>query len=100
MEKIVKKGKRSIVLYLMLLVFLGFIAFLIYTSLKSEKLVCKSEKAMITLMYNDDGLTGYTAKGVSFEEKEAKEYIKQVGIKQYIEEFKNSFVYYYGGTCK
>ena len=55
---------------------------------------------MITLMYNDDGLTGYTAKGVTFEEKKAKEYIKQVGIKQYIEEFKKSFVYYYGGTCK
>ncbi|MBR1385790.1 MAG: hypothetical protein IJ568_03050 [Bacilli bacterium] len=95
-----KKEFIRIVFLLTILAALTFIIYLIFISINSEKLVCKSSNGSITIMYDDETITGYTVKNINFNEEEAKEYIKKVGIKKYLEEFKLTFEYYYNGTCK
>lgn len=68
-------------------------------SLTSSKLVCESPEGNITLMYNSETITGYTAVGVSYELDEQKMYAKQVGIEAYLEEFSLWFSNNTSGQC-
>lgn len=68
-------------------------------SATSKKLVCKSNEGNITIMYNDEALTGYTAKGVSFDFDYQKKYASQVGIDAYLTEFETWFSNNTTGTC-
>ena len=95
-----KKEFMSVILILTIVAALVFIVYLVFISVNSEKLVCKSSNGSITIMYDDEKIIGYTVKNINFDEEEAKEYIKKVGIKKYLEEFKLTFEYYYNGTCK
>ncbi len=80
-------------------VVLGLAIFLL-VSATSKKLVCKSDKGNITIMYNDKTLTGYTVKNVSYDFDNQKEYAKEIGVKAYIKEFKEFFESHTTGTCK
>ncbi len=80
-------------------VVLGLAIFLL-VSATSKKLVCKSDKENITIMYNDKTLTGYTVKNVSYDFDNQKEYAKEIGVKAYIKEFKEFFESHTTGTCK
>ena len=73
---------------------------ILVVSLTSKKLVCKSDKGNITIMYNDKTLTGYTVKNVSYDFDNQKEYAKKIGVKEYIKEFKEFFESHTTGTCK
>lgn len=72
----------------------------IFTSMTSEKLVCKSEEGNITIMYNDKTITGYTANGISYDLDGQKEYAEQIGIDAYIEEFSQYFSNNTTGSCE
>lgn len=72
----------------------------IFVSMTSEKLVCKSKEGNITIMYNDKTITGYTAKGISYDLDGQKKYAEQIGIEEYIKEFSKYFSTNTTGSCE
>ena len=68
-------------------------------SLTSHKMKCESSVGNITIMYNDDELTGYTATGMSYNFDEQKDYAKKIGIEKYLTEFNSWFEKNAHGTC-
>lgn len=81
------------------IVVLGVVIFAV-VSLTSKKLVCKSDEGNITLMYNKKTITGYTAKGISYDLDGQKEIAEKIGIDAYLEQFKTWFRTNTTGTCK
>lgn len=79
-------------------IILSLIIFLVISA-NSEKMVCKSNEGNITIMYNEDTLTGYTANGISYDLEHQKTVAKQIGISQYLEEFSTWFEANTSGTC-
>ena len=72
---------------------------LIVTSLTSKKLVCKSNEGNITIMYNDKTITGYTAKGITYDMDGQKQIAEQIGIESYITQFESWFKTNTPGSC-
>lgn len=68
-------------------------------SVTSEKMTCKSSIGNITLMYNDETLTGYTATGMTFDLDQQKAYATVVGIDAYLDEFADWFADNTNGVC-
>ncbi len=79
-------------------IIIGIIIFFV-VSKTSKKLVCKSNEGNITIMYNDKTLTGYTARGISYDLDVQKSYAEQVGIEAYLEEFSTWFSNNTTGSC-
>ena len=50
-------------------------------------------------MYNNSGITGYTASGIIYDLETQKEYAKTIGTDNYISEFNNWFTTNTSGTC-
>ena len=100
------KKKNPIIKIIVIIagVMIGFIvlaiAIVFITSANSNKLICKSKEGNITIMYNDNELTGYTVTGMSYDFDEQKEYAKQVGIDAYLDEFSTWFSTNTTGTCE
>ena len=69
------------------------------TSLTSDKLVCKSKEGNITLMYNDETITGYTASNITYDLDGQKAIAEKIGIDSYIEQFSTWFEENTSGTC-
>ena len=80
------------------LLVLGLVIFF-FVSANSDKLICKSKEGNITIMYNIDGLTGYTTVGMSYDYDEQKEYAKKIGVDAYTKEFSQWFATHTSGTC-
>ena len=105
LEQPVKPKKNKIIKILAIIggVVVGFIILFIVIfsiiSAGSEKLVCKSNEGNITIMYNDETITGYTANGISYDMDSQKEYAEQVGIDLYIKEFNSWFISNTSGSC-
>jgi len=68
-------------------------------SANSEKLVCKSNEGNITIMYNEKGITGYTANGMSYDLDQQQDYAKKIGIDAYLKEFNSWFTSNTTGVC-
>ena len=66
----------------------------------SNKLVCKSNEGNITIMYTKKQITGYTAKGISYDLDGQKEVAKQIGVETYINQFETWFSTNTTGTCE
>lgn len=79
-------------------VILGIIA-VIVTTLKSNKMVCKSDEGDITIMYTSKGITGYAANGISYDLDGQQDYAEQVGIDTYLDEFATWFSNNTTGSC-
>ena len=100
-----QKKKNNLVKILAIIggIVVGFIILFIVifsiTSASSEKLVCKSDEGNITIMYNEKGITGYTATGMSYELDTQQEYAKEIGMDAYITEFDNWFKSNTSGYC-
>lgn len=74
------------------------IAFSLLTA-NSEKLICKSDKGSITIMYRNNEIIGYKAFNMSYDLDKQKEYAKIVGIDAYIKEFNTWFSNTTSGSC-
>ena len=100
-----QKKKNNLVKVLAIIggVVVGFIVLFIVifsiTSANSEKLVCKSDEGNITIMYNEKGITGYTATGMSYDLDAQKEVAKEIGMDAYITEFNSWFKSNTSGYC-
>lgn len=101
----VKKVKRNFVKVLaiiggivVVLIIICIVVFFV-VSANSNKLVCKSNKGNITIMYNDSAITGYTASGVSYDMDGQQTVAEKTGMDSYITQFKNMFETKTGGTC-
>lgn len=89
----------AIVIFFILIIVGVFIFFIVYVSSNSKKLVCKSNEGNITILYNDETITGYTANGMTYDLDTQKQYAEQVGIDVYLDEFSNWFSTNTTGTC-
>lgn len=76
-----------------------FLVIFFFVSANSDKLICKSDEGNITIMYNKNGLTGYTTAGMSYDFDKQKEYAKKVGVDAYTKEFSQWFSTHTSGTC-
>ena len=69
-------------------------------NMTSKKLVCKSDNNSLTIMYNDDTLTGYTAKGISYDLEGQKKSAEAMGVKAYLNWFADLYrINNYNATC-
>ena len=73
---------------------------ILVTSLTSKKLVCKSSEGNITIMYSDDKINGYTAKGINYDLDGQQKIAEEIGVEEYLEQFKVWFSTNTSGTCK
>lgn len=80
-----------------IIVFVVAIFFIVSST--SNKLVCESNEGNITIMYNDETITGYTAKGLSYDLDAQKEYAEKIGIDAYLDEFSTWFSSNTTGSC-
>ena len=71
-----------------------------FVSMTSNKLVCKSPEASITILYNEKNVTGYTTKNMSYDKEGQNKYAEQIGITAYIEEFSMWFKNNTTGSCE
>ena len=94
-----KKGLAIFGGIVLFFVVLGIIIFVVI-SLTSKKMKCTSPEGNITIMYNKNEITGYTANGISYDFDGQKAYAKQVGIEAYLDEFSNWFSSNTSGSCK
>ena len=83
---------------------LGFIilftAIFMIVSFTSESMVCRSPEGNITIMYNDNRITGYRARNMTFNMSEQQALAQQIGIEQYLDEFANWFSENTSGACE
>lgn len=81
------------------LIVIGVIIFFL-ASANSKKLVCESSSGNVTIMYNDDSLTGYSTLGnLTYNYDQQSEYALEVGVDNYIAEFTTWFSTNTDGTC-
>ena len=66
----------------------------------SEKLVCESPEGDITIYYTEKELTGYKTNGMSYDLDGQKKYADEIGVENYLEEFKVWFSTNTTGSCK
>lgn len=100
-NKGVKKMKKALMIIggiVVGIIVLGIIVFFVISA-TSKKLVCKSNEGNITIMYNDKTITGYSAKGITYDLDNQKEYAEKIGIDSYLDEFSNFFSTNTTGTC-
>ena len=76
-----------------------FVAVFAIVSNSSEKLVCKSSQGNITIMYNEETISGYTAAGLSYDLDGQKKYAEQIGVDSYLQEFSYWFKSNTDGSC-
>lgn len=76
-----------------------FVVIFSIISASSKKLVCESSEVNITIMYNEKGIMGYTANGMSYDLDVQKEYAKEIGMDAYITEFNSWFNSNTSGSC-
>ena len=105
MNNTVPKKKNPVAIILMVIggivvgIVIIFVIIFSVVSKTSDKLVCKSDEGNITIMYNENGITGYTARGLSYDMDEQKEYAKKIGMDAYITEFNTWFSTNTSGSC-
>ena len=101
MEDIENKSKKIVFIILGVIIGLVVLAVslvFILTS-NSDKMVCKSSKGNITILYNEKGITGYTAYNVTYNLEEQQKYAKEIGINKYLKEFNEFFTNNTDGSC-
>lgn len=100
-----KKSKNVIVKVLAIIggIVVAFILLIVIiisiVSINSNKLVCKSSQGNITIMYNDSTISGYVTTGMNYDMAQQKAIANQIGINEYISEFKTWFESNTNGTC-
>lgn len=77
---------------------------LLYTSLTSKEMICKSSYGNFTLRYKGSKITGYTSSGtfgeqIDFDINEQNNNVKEMGIDEYLRTFSWAFIYATDGTC-
>lgn len=81
-------------------IIIAAVAIIYFVFSTSEKMVCESDDGNITIMYNDDSITGYTANGVSYDLDGQQEIAKQIGVEKYLDQFELWFTSNTTGSCK
>ena len=104
-----QQKKKSNPIKIVLIVIGGFILFFVLLfcviffgiSGLSDKMVCKSNKGDITIMYTKKQLTGYVVKnGMDYDYDGQKEYANTIGVEAYLDEFESWFETNTTGTCE
>ena len=75
------------------------VTIVLIVSATSKKFECTSSQGDITIMYDDNTITGYMANGISYDLDNQKSYAEQIGIEKYLSEFDNWFKANTDGSC-
>lgn len=75
------------------------IIFFIIVSSTSKKMKCKSSEGDITIMYNKETITGYTAKNINYDLHGQKRIAERIGVDEYLKQFSTWFSTNTTGTC-
>ncbi len=70
-----------------------------FVSANSNKLICKSDKGNITIMYNDTTIKGYSANRIRYDLDQQRQVAEKIGIDNYISQFTTWFETNTSGTC-
>ena len=92
------KALKIVGIIFIVLVAVGVYIFL-FVSSTSDKLVCKSNEGNITIMYNNKTLTGYTARGISYDLDGQQKIAETIGVDAYIDQFEIWFSQNTTGSC-
>lgn len=88
----------SIIVFIIAII--GVLFFLI-SSFRMQKLSCTSQSGDITITYDDQGITGYTASAaIKYDLVEQQDYAKRIGIEEYLAEFTGWFEASTNGICQ
>ena len=85
---------------IVLIIIIAVVVAFVFVWTTSEKLVCKSKEGDITILYNDKTITGYRAYNITYDFEEQRKIAEDIGIEEYIEEFKGWFETNTSGTCE
>ncbi len=95
------KSKKSFLIILICLGFfvIFFIAIFYIAYKNSDQLVCTSSQGNITLIYNEYTIMGYKATNFTYDLDEQQDIAEEIGVGEYLEEFKAWFQDAMDGTC-
>ena len=89
-----------IVMAVIILPIIAIVGVMVFSYNHYDRLVCKSKEGNITLLYSEEGIVGYTASGITYDEEQGKAYAKKIGINSYIVEFNQWFIENTTGSCE
>ncbi len=75
-----------------------FIAFAVIKS-SSNRIECTSKGKSLTVYFNNETITGYSAKNVNFNIDTAKNTVSSSGIDNYVKTLQTWYETYVGGKC-
>ena len=99
------KSKKTLIIVLAIvggliaLFVIAILAVVLLFQSGSQQLVCKSEQGSITILYNDNSLTGYKSNGISYDLDQQKAIAERIGVDVYIIQFNNWFTANTTGSC-
>lgn len=99
----VKISKKQLATNILIVcfVFAVIIAFwLIISLLGTDKMTCKADEVEITIEYDSDNISGYSAYGMTYDLEGQREYARQIGTDPYLNEFESWFSINTGGVCQ
>lgn len=89
----------TVILYAVLALAMIFVLIFIASANSTKKMICEAPNVNITISYDDNGITGYSAYGMEYDLKGQQEYASKVGLGPYFLEFEDWFKASTGGTC-
>lgn len=100
MKKFTKRQITTIIMSC-IFAFATILSLIFAISLSStQKLVCESSGASITILYNGNDISGYSAYGMSYDLEGQRDYASQVGLEAYLFEFQEWFKSSTDGVCE
>jgi len=75
------------------------VIFTLFNKDTTKELVCKSNNGNITLYYDNNRISGYTANGYTYDLLSESEHAMEIGIEKYMQEFSTIFINNTAGTC-
>lgn len=90
----------SLVSYAVLAIAIIFVLFFVASTNATKKMTCEAPGVNIVISYDDQGITGYSAYGMSYDLSGQREYSSKVGLEPYLLEFEEWFqANTEGGVC-
>lgn len=99
-NNLIKKNNKNMIGLSIFCIFLLCLIVIGIVRPESNKLICKSNRGSITLIYNKESLTAYETNGISYDLESQKKYATKIGIESYLNEFSNWFKTNTAGFCE
>ena len=95
-----KKSNKKLLLIGLVIFIVAIFGIIMFVSSNSNKLICKSSKGKLTIMYDEERVTGYTTAGFEFDMDYSNDLIEEIGLDEFLTSFEEMFEQKYDGTCE